>query len=313
MNVQFTPVKELASSVCDILEGFSPYTSPRFLSVLEREFGEAGYFLVRSGDEVLAALPAVEIVGTGFFRRMQALVDGLPAPLWIAPDCQEDHAVVQRTVVEAISTRNLVKAVVTDFENIFEYQGATVTAQSTSLIDLSTTSRAENTYPPDNTLRSEIAKAARDGVTVVPLDYDRHMNELGRLIVQTEERHGRKSRYTGELWHGFAWLAKIDPRFRLYCVAQGNALAAAHVFIVDRDTALNWQIYFDKKFSSLKPNQAITAFAIEKFRSEGVKYLNLGATPPEAIGVLDYKKKWGGSEYRYRTLEFRSWLGRFVL
>lgn len=311
MNVQFTPGRELPSSAQDILEEFSPYTSPRFLAVLAREFGEAGYFVARSGDKVIAALPSVEI-GTGFFRRMQALVDGLPSPLWIAPDCEEYRAEIQQAVIEAISERNYAKAVVTDFDNIFDSRNAKVKWQATSLINLAQTSGAGVTFPPDNTLRSEIAKAARDGVKVLSLDYEGHMNEFNRLMMLTEERHGRKPRYTSELWHGFAWLAKSDSRFRLYCVTQDNALAAVHAYIVDRETALNWQIYFDKSFSSLKPNQAITAFAIEKFRTEGVKYLNLGATPPEATGVIDYKKKWGGNEYRYRTIEFRSLLGRLL-
>jgi CelD/BcsL family acetyltransferase involved in cellulose biosynthesis len=95
-------------------------------------------------------------------------------------------------------------------------------------------------------------------------------------------------------------------------VSSDSHLAAAHVFICDRDTSHNWQIYFDKSSSPLKPNQAITAHAVETFRSRGLKYLNLGATPPDAVGVSQYKQKWGGREYAYQVFEFRSWLGRVL-
>ena len=74
-------------------------------------------------------------------------------------------------------------------------------------------------------------------------------------------------------------------------VERENDVAASHIYFIDNDTALNWQIYFNKKFSSLKPNQYILFTMARRLAAEGVRYLNLGATPPEASGLETYKNK----------------------
>jgi hypothetical protein len=314
MRVRFTPLHELSPALSEQLTKFSPYTSPLFLSFLDREFSRAGYFTAGNDDGVIAALPAVEILGAGLFARarMQALVDGLPAPMWILQETKINDKDIRGEIVRAISCRRYLKACLTDYDNLFDDDYGKLVPQKTSVIDLVRAASEGETFPPDKTLRSEIAKAGREGVQVAPLHTTTQMDDFIRLMKSTEERHGRTPRYSWDFWQGFGYLSERDPRFQILCVYAGHELAAAHVFIIDRDTALNWQIYFDKKYSSLKPNQAITAFAIRKFGEAGVRFLNLGATPPEATGVEVYKSKWGGVDYTYRTIEFRSLLGRVL-
>lgn len=308
MKSMFVPVEAIPAGLAESLTEFSPYTAPAFVALLKREFGRAGYFVVTADDEPAGAMPVV-LRGSGMLTRLQALIDGLPAPVWVSVNHTAMRKEICAELVNAIVREGYLKAHITDFDKTLPESHGKIVEQQTSLIDIST---ATGEFPPDKTLRSEIAKTVRDGVQVVPFDRKTQLTEFLALMSATESRHGRAPKYSPQFWADFVELAERDFRFQILCVAHQARLAAAHVFIVDRTTALNWQIYFDKQFASLKPNQAITAFAIEKCKSEGFRYLNLGATPPEATGVLDYKKKWGGSEYRYRTLECRSWLGRLL-
>lgn len=308
MNVTFAPVEGIPAGLASSLAAFSPYTSPDFLAIVGRELGRAGYYIASIDKGPIGAMPVV-VRGRGFLTRLQALVDGLPAPVWIAPEFQSQRKEISVELIAAIGEHRYLRSNVTDFSNEISAPSGVTHEQVTTLVELCATN-AE--YPPDKTLRSEIAKTTRDGVTVAPLNRIRHQSHFIDLMIHTESRHGRTPKYSGRFWSEFAELCERDSRFAIWCVEVHDGLASAHVFIVDRDVALNWQIYFDKKFSLLKPNQAITAFAIGRFRNAGVKFLNLGATPTDAAGVTAYKEKWGGSEYRYRTFEFRSWLGRLL-
>jgi hypothetical protein len=311
MKVRFILWRELSNALSAQLTQFSPYTAPAFVALFEREGGHGGYFVVEDGNETVAALPVVER-GVALLKRLQALVDGLPAPIWISPDRIDSAADLRRMIVEGIAQRKYLKAHITDFENLLTDTGGIVTSQLTSIVDLAKSASSSEWLPPDKTLRAEITKAARDGVRVQSLDIPIQFDGFINLVEKTERRHGRAPRYSPAFWHGFAELCKVDKRFQMLSVGSNGRLAAVHVFIVDRTTALNWQIYYDKEFSSLKPNQTITAHAANQFRIAGSRYLNLGATPPDGAGVQAYKVKWGGDEYQYRIIVFRSILGRFL-
>ncbi len=308
MNVRCTPIDAIPESVARALREFSPFTSPEFVAILGSEYGWGGYVTVQNEEQIIAALPAA-IRGKWPLARFQALLDGLPAPLWISDDFRTESDSISNQMLKFIRESGFLKAHVTDFENALNQSTCQSVQCKTTVLDLTSIS---GEFPPDKTLRGEIAKATRDGVTVKAFQRQSQMSNFLDLVNSTEARHGRTPKYSDRFWSRFAEQCEKDSRFSIMCVHADNQLAAAHVYFCDRETAHNWQIYFDKSFSPLKPNQAITAHAIAMFRAKGIKSLNLGATPPEATGVADYKKKWGGREYAYRILECRSLLGKVL-
>ena len=89
-----------------------------------------------------------------------------------------------------------------------------------------------------------------------------------------------------------------------------GAAAASHINLIEGDMLVNWQVYYDKQFSSAKPNQYLLIDAIRRGYNAGVRRVNFGATPDDAEGVRNYKEKWGGTPYSYQTLIHRRGLGR---
>ncbi len=308
MNVRCTPIDAIPDSVLSSLREYSPFTSPEFVALLGGEYGWGGYVTFQDKEKIVAALPAA-IRGKKPLARLQALLDGLPAPIWISDDVGTERESIRQQILQFILESGYLKAHLTDFDNALDQIDSYFDQCKTTLLDL-TTLPAE--LPPDKTLRAEIAKATREGVAVTALDRQSQMPSFLALVNSTEARHGRTQRYSERFWNKFAELCEHDPRFSILCVSSDSHLAAAHVYVSDRDTVHNWQIYFDKSFSSLKPNQAITAHAVAMFRAKGIKSLNLGTTPPEATGVADYKRKWGGREYAYRIFKWRSLLGKVL-
>lgn len=311
MTVRLVSWRDLTPELSGRLAQFSPYTSPRFVALFEAVNGQAGFLVVEESGEPISAIPLVEF-GRGPLKRMQALPDGLPAPIWFAPGYIDRAGQLQNAILQAIVDRRYLKSRLTDYDNRWDTADWTLFPQVTSVIDFNPDLQSELWDPPDKTLRAEIAKSHREGVSVVKFNPMEQMSPFLELTSRTEERHGRRPKYPPLFWRALAELALTDDRIRWLCVQHESRLAAVHIFMKDKDSALNWQICFDKEFSSLKPNQAITWFAANQFRREGVRYLNLGATPADAPGVESYKQKWGGTDYRYRILSQRSFLGRLL-
>jgi hypothetical protein len=311
MTVTRLSWRDLAPALVDELTRWSLYTSPAFVRLFETLKGRGVYFVVEENGRTIAALPAVEF-GAGAFRRMQALPDGLFAPIWIAESGRDQVLQLHTALLDHLADRKYLKAYVTDFSSALEAADWQAIDVDTTVIDLFGTGTETIWLPPDKTLRAEIIKAERDGVRVIPVGGADYLTGFLQLMSRTEQRHGRSPKYPAAFWRALAELATTDRRIRWYGVMSNNDLAAAHMYLVDGDMAFNWQIYFDKRDSPLKPNQAITSYAANQFRREGIRRLNLGATPPRAAGVESYKQKWGGTTYRYRVWRRSSLLGRLI-
>lgn len=311
MTVTRLSWRDLAPDLVDELTRWSLYTSPAFVRLFETLKGQGVYFVVEDNGRPVAALPAVEF-GAGAFRRMQALPDGLFAPIWMAESGREEAPQIQAALFDFLTRQKYLKAHVTDFSTALEVGGWQSLEVETTVIDLSASDKDSTWQPPDKTLCAEIIKAERDCVRVIPVDRADHLPDFLRLMSRTERRHGRSPKYPAAFWQALAELATSDTRIRWYGVVSNDELAAAHIYLVDGDMAFNWQIYYDKRFSPLKANQAITSYAANQFRREGIRRLNLGATPPRAAGVESYKQKWGGTTYRYRVWRHFSLLGRLI-
>ena len=129
------------------------------------------------------------------------------------------------------------------------------------------------------------------------------------LMHRTETRHGRPPKYKPEFYRDLAKLAMTDERVKWLVCEHENALAASHIYLVEGEQLFYWQAFFDKEYAYLKANQFMTYSMVRELAGRGAAVLNTGATPPDAEGLSDYKRKWGGRSYAYPILERRSWIG----
>jgi len=260
---------------------------------------------VEHHGKIQAILAGMEF-GQKWITRFQAMPDGLYSRAIILDrsiDIQEAAA----ALLEGIAGANYARAHVNDYFSLFQPTDAWEEVEGrTILVDIS----ARDWRPPDKKLQSEIRKAEREGVKIQRFEALKHFDSFISLMKSTEQRHGRSPRYPERFFRALARLAEKDRRIRWVIVEHEGKAAASHIYFIDGGLLLNWQVYFDKEFSFLKPNQYITWTIATEASSNGVKYLNLGASPLEAENLVAYKKKWGGRDHTYQCLRKNSWLGR---
>jgi CelD/BcsL family acetyltransferase involved in cellulose biosynthesis len=281
--------------------------SAGFARLWETVGGHPVYWTATETDKTVAFLPGVEF-GHGRLCRFQSMPDGLYAP-FLFPQSVPDRTSLARELAQVVIKRRYARLYINDF---YDHLASSAAMKSncgqTTLIDIST----PGWKPPDKKLQSEIRKAERETVALEEFRLNKHFDMFIDLMKRTEQRHGRRPKYPDEFFRELAKLAMTDKRVKWIVCEHDDQLAASHIYLVEGDAVLNWQVYFDKQFSFLKPNQLISYSIAREMQAHGARLLNLGSTPGDAGKLATYKDKWGGHPFQYRCYYDRSWLGRFL-
>ncbi|MEW6051267.1 MAG: GNAT family N-acetyltransferase [Candidatus Zixiibacteriota bacterium] len=308
MIVQRMAASAVPTELQPRINSFSLYASIPFVSLWKTMSGTPVCWVLLEGTRIVAALPGVEFRPHPF-TCFQAMVDGLYARIWVDESSSLNMTEAAGYISHALAMAGYARLYLTDFECEFPVShGFQRQENETLVVDISN----PDWEPPDATLRSEIRKAGREGVTVEPYDSGRHRKRFLELMTSTEHRHKRPPKYCDSFFDALALLAEQERRIRWVIGEVDGKLAASHIFLVDGASVLHWQVYFDKNFSFAKPNQYILYSMTRQLANEGVTRLNLGMSPPGAEGLAAYKEKWGALPYAYPTYVHRSWLGKLL-
>lgn len=308
MDIRRLTEEDLGSGIIAALDRNSFFTSLPFSNLWRTVGGTPVYYAAGVEDRLLAIMPGVEF-GSRLARRFQAMPNECYSrPLAVTEDVQE-YRTACHGLLGAIRHTKYYRAIVTDYYGLFNVaEGASPGLGSASIVDIS----SPDWLPPDKKLVSEIRKAEREGLAVHQFEPDIDMKPFLGLVATSTRARKRVRRYPDAFFEALALISAADPRvIWLYATHDGHAVAS-HINIVLGEMLLHWHVYFDRSFSSLKSNQYLLYRAAKIAAERGVRYLNLGATPPEAESLRGYKEKWGGSDYQYNRFEFRSWLGRIT-
>lgn len=305
MKAKRFKLSDLSDQVVDRLTEYSLYSSPAFAQLWHTQKGRDTYWGVEDRGRIVSVMTTVEFGHTPF-RRMQAMPDGLFARLVPMSD-DVDLEACSAVLFDAIRSAGFAKVYVTDFHHDLTVSEEFHQASSeTNVVDIS----SPGWEPPDETLRSEIRKAEREGVNVQVFDQKRHLEGFLRLLRATEARLVRDTLYSDEFFASLSALAEEDKRVVWLAVEHDGQMAASHIYFRDGEHLLYWLSCFDKEFSFLKANQYMLFKTAIAARDGGVKYLNLGQSPAEAESLWAFKEKWGGDAYSYPLYTLRSLLGR---
>jgi hypothetical protein len=281
--------------------------SVEFASLWETVGGKPVLWTVYDDDRPIALIPGVQF-GRGRLARFQAMPDGLYSRLQCL-DGSVDRNQAAQLVMERIASEGYARVFINDYYcQCGDCPGFERRECSTRLVDVS----RDDWHPLNPTLRSEIRKALREGTPTRDFSLNRHFDSFLELMSRTEKRHGRQPKYPLAFYRALGKVAMVDSRVRWIVCEQGDRLAASHIYFIENEMLLNWQIFFDKEFSALKPNQVITFSLTHELALRGVKVLNLGSSPEMAVSLADYKAKWGGEMYSYPWFVRESWIGKLL-
>ena len=289
---------ELAPVHWERLAGGSFFASRGFLELWRARGGRPVAWLAELDGSPAAMVPGVEY-GLGPFARFASLPEGCHGGVFADPGLGAGRPAVTRALFDAIAARGYAKSWVFDFYASAPQHPAFAAAPvETTLVDISDPDWA----PADRKLWAQIRKARREGIRLQRFDWGRHAGGFLTLVQGTARHHRVRQRYSVTMYRALADLAERDPRVRwVYCEHDGCP-ASSHIYFVERDTIQAWQSHFDRRFSFLKPNQYIRFTECRDAAQHGVRWLNLGSTPPGAAGIAYYKARWGG-----RRAHFALW------
>ncbi|HDL00714.1 MAG TPA: GNAT family N-acetyltransferase, partial [candidate division Zixibacteria bacterium] len=270
----------------DSLISGSFFASYNFMFLWRYMSGKAVYWIVEENNEIVAVLPAVEF-GVGKLKRMQALSDGCYSSIFTKENAQAGR--YKNELHKAVLSYGYQKLFIYDYYNsISKAEGYDILQCQTTLVDVS----SPDWQPPDKKLQSEIRKAERENVLVEKFNKEKHFEQFIALMKQTEKRHNRSPKYSDTFFAALAELSESDNRIIWnWCEHKGKAVSS-HINFIEKNQIINWQVYFDKQFSSLKANQKMLFDLAKTARDKNIQYLNLGASPIDTPTLLEYKNKW---------------------
>jgi hypothetical protein len=307
MNISRYPLTNDLWAVVAPLIGDSFFGSRGFADLWRTKGGKPMYWVAEDAQRILAVLPGVEF-GIKPFQRLYAMPNGCYARLFYNPQVTVEKERIARMMLDGLAAARYAKLFIYDFYNsILPDLRFDAQRRTTTLVDISD----PNWQPPDKNLRQEIRKAVKEGIRLEKFDPDRHFSGFLHLIKLSETRLRRKCGYSAEFFKELAALAVNDERVRwVWCEHNGEAVCSS-IFVIEYGQVLFWQMYFNKAFSFLKPNQYIPYATVRSLAPTGVRQLNLGTSPENAPGVTFYKSRWGGAPYYYHNYVMKRGVGRF--
>ncbi|UCD64713.1 MAG: GNAT family N-acetyltransferase [Candidatus Zixiibacteriota bacterium] len=284
------------------------FASPSFLNLWRVFGGVPVWWIARSGPEILAVTPGVEF-GSGPFKRFQSTPNGCYSRAYVRSDDASQVSDIGRRMLAAIGSAGYAKVFINDFWGSFgDAEGFRKQMCETRLVDIAD----PDWEPPDSKLRQQIRRAEREGPAPEVFEGTRHMEKFLHLVKLSEQRLGVKQKYSSAFFEALAAVAATDDRVQwVWCEHESRPVASS-IFLVEGEQVLHWQVYFDAAMAHLQATKLIVFATARKLAATGVRRLNMGATPPEAEGSLEFKRKWGGDVYRYGILFKKSWVGRWL-
>lgn len=156
-----------------------------------------------------------------------------------------------------------------------------------------------------HSLRSRLRQAEEHGLSVRRITDVRDVRHYHALAVRTVRRHGGLPRPLTLYQRIFRSLGPPGlARFDLV-EHQGRPVAGSLHFTF-RGTALNWLTVSDERQLQLRPNHLIIAGVMRDLSEAGYHEYNLGASPPDAEGLIHFKEDWGGTRRLVLDLRRRS-------
>lgn len=274
---------------------------------------EAVFICGFDNNHLVAGLPAVVISRAGF-KSFLSLPYGTYGSVLFETG-MDNHKKQQflDCVSDFIRERNFSLVEIIDFQascRKLSIAGMEMTNCFTHILEL----KEGNEYQPAEGRVERHIKSGQKKQVEIELVNDIHkLEEFYNLYLQTEERHGRTHPVYGKSFFESIYRI-IGDSDSLYWTAAiyDNTMIASQINFIHADTLFYWQGVMDYGKREYKPAYLLMNNAINKAVDMGLKRVNLGASPQNADGLIDFKESWGAKRVEYIKYIKKSLLHRLV-
>jgi hypothetical protein len=182
-------------------------------------------------------------------------------------------------------------------------------SSSTHILDL----RGGDEFSAPKKVMTEIKIGEKAGGEIIRIIDDHWLDEYYALYLRNELRHGRsKPLYEKRFYK--AILEKLKDSDNLYWngLIVKDRLIGSQIHFIHNKAQYYWQAVSDFDMRNFRPDYRLLYDAIKCNRNRGVISVNLGASPADADGLVFFKERWGGREFKYPILTNKSKLRKLM-
>ncbi len=172
---------------------------------------------------------------------------------------------------------------------------------------------ANNDFFSGPNVRAEIKAGQRRGTQVVEVQHKDQVKRSYDIYLETEKRHGRiRPVYSQRFFNAIFDFLKSTGKLRWTVAVVKSRIIGSQINFVHGDTLYYWQGVMEYASRQYKPTYLLINDAIEYARNRELAKINMGASPANAPGLIEFKKKWGGVRYDYTIYRRRSRLRKLL-
>lgn len=280
------------------VEGLSPGARAEFL---------CGY----EGGRLVAGMPAV-IVSRLILRSFYSMPYGTYGEVVLADGADaalRDEFYIH--LVRYLKKGRFSRISITDFDRNFSRLIEPFLSHSGSFTHIIRLGGDDEHTPPDRKINGHIRAGQRAESEVEVVRTREQLNEFYRLYEMTEKRHGSiKLLYSRHFFNSVMKHLGGTPMLYWNCLMHEGRMIGSCINFIYNDSLFNWQTVSNYEYRHLKPNHLLLSESIRYGIGRGVNEINLGASPPYAHSLIDYKERWGGARVDYDSYLSDSWFRR---
>ncbi len=187
-----------------------------------------------------------------------------------------------------------------DFSQTAEKTSWKEETASTHLVDL-TSGYEQVASKYANMNRRAIRQAGRRGLRIKIVDSPAELAAFHRLYVKTQLKHGTRPlplRFFEAIYE-----TMVPIRMATFYVAlHGGGVVAGNLVLRFKNRAYDWAWVYDEHYLYLRPTNALIDRAIRDESQLGTGLFNLGSSPSNGQGIIDFKENFGATRYSYNIL-----------
>lgn len=201
---------------------------------------------------------------------------------------------------EVVKALDIPSVRMVDYSRILTNTNSNVEETSTHLIDLTSGYDAvASGYTRMN--QRAIKQAGQRGLRIKVIEKEEELPAFHRLYCRTLLKHGTRPlplRFFVSIFR-----TMVPKRMAKYYVAiHGGGVVAGNLVLYYKNQAYDWAWAYDETYLYLRPTNALIDRAIQDAIEAGASSLNLGSSPSNGKGIIEFKENFGAKKYPYKII-----------
>lgn len=274
---------------------------------------EALFFCAYDNDRLVAGMPAV-------VNKMYGLktIDSMPNGTYGGPlfSYELDNAgrmEFNSFLDQYFDGKNFSRVAVIDFaDSLSEWKAAGFDRNThfTHIVELD----SDGAYkPPGKKTTAEIRAGEKLGGVIGRINDRGDVARFYDIYLATVKRHGiKKPLYDLKFFEAILNIpGRTDTLYWTALTVDGEMIGSQINFLYG-DTLFYWQAVSLYEKRIFRPNYRLLFDAFSRAVERGLKRVNLGASPPDAEGLIFFKERWGARQVEYQSITYRSTLRKII-